>query len=336
MPRANRTLDQDNWLTRMWLTFLYGPNTWAWSEFAHRATNWEYWLQPDGEVVPLWKNREKLNHNLIKSVQFPTSMATNSLTKEVYQIQTKNDAITWSTKLWMGSYNGEPVQMAKIENGKSVLRSVSHGYSWNQNQYAMVPVPESGVYLHCGDPNVANDRHSAIYDPSTGYVHELIQFDDKAPDTPFTNQALGWGMFKNGSLLDGDSVTATGNSITAHLWDRTSFTNPHKIGFTLGDYQGADGTLTSGPQAGGTFFLSDKSESYQEMVRIGGECAAIAKAAHAHGLLLIDRSGYTDSSNSNPGTKMVSPSINIQYGAWMRSTNLDQLKIKVHDLRAVI
>lgn len=336
MPRANRTLDQDSWLTRWWLTLLYGPNPWVWSEFAHRATGWEYWEQPDGEVVPLWKNREKINHNSGKSVQYPISMATNARTKNTYQIPTLGDAITWSTGLYMGSYNGEPVQLAKVQNGRAVTRTVSYGYSWSQDRYASVPLPESGRYLHCGDPNTANDRHSAIYDPTTSYVHELIQFDEYAVDTPFTNQALNWGIFKDGVLVDGNPVTATGNSVTAYLWDRTSYNRPHRLGLTLGDYVGADGTLTSGPQAGDVFFLSEMSESYQEMVKLGGECAAIAKAANEYGLLLIDRSGYVDSSNLNPGTKMKAPSINIQYGSWMRSTNLDRLKIKVHDLRLVI
>ena len=49
---------------------------------------------------------------------------------------------------------------------------------------------------------MASDRHVCIFDPVTREVHELIQFDEHAPDTPLTNQALGWGVWKDGVLIE--------------------------------------------------------------------------------------------------------------------------------------
>jgi len=337
MPVANKDFGAEPFWTRFFLSMFYGGNPDYWSETAHRNTGWEFWKQPDGEMVPVWKDRTLVGASIKDSFEFPTSTFVDIATNKSYVVDTTKDVFKHSSSLWMGSYNGEPMQYAKVENGILITRSVSYGYPWFQNQYANVPLPASGRYEHCGGPNVASDRHVCIFDPVTREVHELIQFDEHAPDTPVTNQALGWGVWKDGVLVEGDSVTATETAISSVIWDRNSRNAPHRLGMVLSDYVGADGTLTNGPEAGGIFYLPSESESYKAMFALGGECAALAKAASDYGIKLFDRSGYGSETINNgaPVRKTKTPTIVTQWGAWNRTTNLDKLHIRLHDLRGI-
>ncbi len=334
MPRAQQTLDDVGWLERTLLRLFFGGAPWAWSPQAHKMTGWRFWAQPDGEVLPLYKDRDEVADVEFADQPYPESVAIDPNTKARYPIDTTDDAICYSVDLWMGTYNGEPVQVG--HPGR--YRTVTYGYAeYGVHKIApAVPVPVGDV-LHCGDPNIASDRHAIILDPNTGEVHELIQYDEHAPDTAVTNQALGWGKWKDGRLVEGESSTATNTAIHTRLWDRTSADQGgHELGFVLGDYVGADGTLVEGPHAGDWYYLPSSSESYRAMVALGGECAAVARAANKYGLRLVDRSGYADvSGNLVPGRKMKMPAIGIQWGAWARSTNLGRLEIAVHDLRLV-
>lgn len=336
MPTANKDLESEPFFTKFFLRLMYGANPDYWSEFAHKSTGWEYWKQPDGEELPIWKDRTTIPL-LFKSEPLPKSVATNPTTKIDYNIPTEDDILVAGLGLWQGTYGGEPVQIAKVENGKTVYRSVSYGYQWSQDLYAQVPVTKNRVE-HCGGPNVASDRHVCIYDPIADEMHELIQYDEAITDTIFTNQALGWVKFKNGKKIDGTTVTASGESITGKMWDRNSHVYPHRLGLILGDYVGGDGTLTSGPAINDLLYLPNDSDSYKSMVKLGGECAAIAKTANTHGLKIVDRSGYSDpgATNTTPGKRPKAPSIWIQWGAWYRTTNINSLKIRLHDLRRVI
>ena len=336
MPTANKVLQNEPFMTRFWLTLLYGPNPDFWSEFAHRATGWEYWKQPDGELVPMWKDRTKLPI-LSKTEPYPSSYGINANTKERYLIKTEHHTIGAAMGLWQGTYGGEPVQMAKVENGKTVFRSVSYGYSWNQDLYAQVPVTQNPVQ-HCGGPNVASDRHVCIYDPNSGEMHELIQYDEVVGDTIFNNQALGWVKFKDGKKIAGTNATASGESITGMMWDRDSRLDLHRLGLILGDYVGADGSLESGPKINDIYVLPADSPSYKAMVKLGGECAAIAVAANTYGLKVVDRSGYDDpgSTHTAPGKNMRAPGLWIQWGSWYRTTNINSLNIKLHELRRIV
>lgn len=339
MPAAQKKLENEPFWTRLWLTMLWGGNTAYWSPLAHRNTGWEFWVQPDGENVPMWKLRRSVDEATVNSVPYQNSIATNPNTKEQYKLPTESHVLAHSSSIWAGTYNGEPVQSAKVENGRTVFRSVSYGYPWQQNKYARVPVTKDPV-LHCGDPNWASDRHANIYDPSTGDMHELISYDENVADTPVSNQALGWGRWNNGVLVEGEAATATGNSITSTLWDRDSITDPHTLGFVTFDYEGADGTPGfKGPVAGALYFLPTNSPSYKAMYALGGECRAVVQAMNKHGVLLQDRSGYgydDAPDNTAPGKAAKTPGLGIQWGAWTRTTNLHLLKVSVHDLRMVV
>lgn len=329
MPVANKTLDQDPFFTRLLLSIIHGSNPDYWSELSHKVTGWEYWKQPDGESLALPKNKVTVDRNS-KTSPYPKSVL-KSPTGVDYIVDTTKDAIRYSSKIWMGTYRGEPVQIANVVSGKVVTRSVSYGYHWNQDLYAEVPVV-AGRLEHCGGPNVSSDRHVCIYDPVNGVVHELCQYDEFATDTPVTNQALSWAKFRNGKMIEGTAVTATSESITYHMWDRNSrASGGHRLGFIVGDYVGADGTLTSGPKAGGLLVLPKESESYRKMTALGGECAAVVDALSVFGARIVDRSGYSDSAQ----TRMKAPDIWTQWGSWTRTTNLDLLNILVHDLLVV-
>lgn len=341
MPRAEQTLNDLGWLERILLVLAFGPEPKNWSPFAHRLTEWRFWEQPDGEKIVVFKhNRLLTSEQKLGATPYPQSVAIDPKTKGRYPIDTSADAITHSSRIWNGTYSGEPLQMGRVDKitGQEMFRPVSYGYAEygvHKNVPAPgVPLPASFTYEHCGGPNIASDRHVIIVEPRSGAVHELIMFDDEAHDSAFSNQALGWGKWMDGVLIAGESSTATNTAIHTRLWDRTSRERGgHELGLVLGDYVGADGTLVEGPRAGDRYYLPAESPAYKAMVALGGECKAVAESANIYGLLIVDRNGYIDSpSNTVPGTKMKSPGIGIQWGAWQRDTNLDKLNIPVNQL----
>lgn len=344
MPRANTDFNSLPFFTKLGLGILFGFDPNSWSPWAHKVTKWEYWPQPDGEKIELYKVRTKVS-------EIPSSSTTpwqeaahlNSQGERVTVPALAAGAIGYFVGLWEGTYGGEPIQMgARDKNNTPMYRQVTYGYAEYGDHFHVpspgLPLPASGRYEHCGGPNVASDRHVSIVDPASGCVHELIQFDDAAPDTAFSNQALAWGLWgQDGRLLMGTASTATGTSITSMLWDRTSRERGgHRLGLVTADYVGADGTLTEGPLAGEIYYLSRDSASYKAMKALGGECAAIADALADFGCLLCDRSGYEDSDNKTPGKKPKAPAIGIQWGSWSRNTNLDKLRIPLSELRMIV
>lgn len=345
MPRANTDFNSLPWYDWRKISngILWGFDVNYWSPLAHKMTKWEYWPQPDGERIELFKVRTKVSEIPSSStVPWQESAYRNAQGERVVVPDMATGVVAYFTGLWEGTYLGEPVQMgAKDKNNMPMYRPATYGYAEYGDHFQVpspgLPLPASGRYEHCGGPNIASDRHVNIVDPVDGSVHELIQFDDTVADTPLNNQALMWGQWKDGKLLRGNASTATGTSITSMLWDRTSKDRGgHRLGLVTADYKGADGTLTEGPVAGEIYYLPRDSASYKAMKALGGECAAIADALADFGCLLCDRNGYADSDNRTPGKKPKAPAVGIQWGAWARNTNLDKLRIAVSDLRMIV
>lgn len=346
MPRANTDFNSLPWWDWRKISngILWGFDVNNWSALAHKMTKWEYWPQPDGEKITLFKIKTKVSEvPAASTVPWQEAAHRNRDGERVTIPALSAGIIGYFTGLWEGTYGGEPVQMgARDKSNVPMYRAATYGYAEYGDHFMVpdpgLPLPASGRYEHCGGPNIASDRHVNIVDPASGNVHELIQFDDTAPDTPISNQALAWGLWSpDGKLLRGTASTATGTSITSMLWDRTSRERGgHRLGLVTADYVGADGTLTEGPIAGEIYYLPRDSASYKAMKALGGECAAIADALADYGCLLCDRNGYGDSDNRTPGKLPKAPAVGIQWGAWARNTNLDKLRIPLSELRMIV
>lgn len=227
-----------------------------------------------------------------------------------------------------GTMTGNTAQL-----GTATFRSLTWGYAiWGQigatnpEYKTRIPRPLSGWYWITGHPRPAYDEGCIIKEPhpTQTIIHELVQFDPNQPENIFSNQALTWGKWVDGQLVEGKSSSATGGCISTYLWTPWSRENPHRLSMVVWDYIGADGTyVDKGVEAGRIVMLDPNSDSYKNMVALGGECAAIAKAAAEYGVLVADRRvGVT-----TPG----SASFRIQPGAQWSSTNLSQLKIRQGD-----
>lgn len=326
---AQQTLESQNFLTRAFLTLFFGPDPKLWSEAAHKFTKWVYWDQPDGEAVTCWKDRSLSVQRGFLSKMVPWPKAFGKRNGVEVEVAIDQQRLGFTTDIWEGTYQGEPIQM-----GTTKMRPISYGYiSFGVKKFAEIPFPASGKYIHCGDPNIASDRHVMVVHPVTGEVYEAIQFDENAPENPLTNKALGFTRWKDGGQVEGGTSNATNSPMHGFLWGFNSAANPHSLGLVLPDYVGADGTLTQGPAAGDWGFLPAESESYKAMVALGGECEAIAKAANKHGFKIVDRSGYLDAPNTVVGTKLRPSIFWIQWGSYWRKTNIAKLNIPLTDLK---
>lgn len=293
-----------------WYKFLksvFGTKT------ADRLTNYQYWTIPPAENINPPRIRERV------SPDGPINWE-----PEVVDFYVDFRGRPMSD----GVMTGTPAQI-----GTATFRSLTWGWAiWGQigaldpKFKTKIPRPLTGWYWITGYPVPSYDEGCIITEPHSTdkIIHELVQFDPFQPENSFSNQALTWGKWVNGKLEAGASSSATGDSIATYLWTPWSKENPHRLSMVVWNYIGADGTYTDkGVEAGRIIMLDPTSESYENMISLGGECAIIAKAAAEFGVLVADcRVGVT-----TPGAA----SFRIQPGAQWQSTNLNQLKIKQSD-----
>lgn len=228
-----------------------------------------------------------------------------------------------------GVAGGTPMQL-----GTSTTRTLWWGGGWGSHSKhrATIPRPVQGRYWITGYPAPQFDRRCIIVGPD-GDVHELLQFDQDAPerDPGWAQQALRYGRFRGGELVDGQPITASRLPGHAYVWGPGSFDEPHAQALVLDDYVGGDGDLTTGPVCGGWYALDSTSDSYQAMVALGGECAARAVALATYGLRVIDRNGIGRPAHLGPNVA----SLLTQAGTWTAVTNLHRFRMPLTDLRRV-
>ena len=292
---------------------VWGQNVNTWSRLAHRATQWKYFTLPVCSRVEVTKAR---------TVAIPSG-----------PVQWPN----WYIGLTTRPFSPDVVGPSGISTGTFMQQGLNQnrvltyggGYGkWEQTR-TVIPLPASGEYYTRGWPTPSWDRHEVITAPD-GTVHELIQFDPVAAPAlpPIPNQALMWGRWLDGVCVQGKPCTATGYAHHMHLWTPWSHDDPHDLAIVLPDYVGCDGTLTTGPRAGGKLVLDRGSGSYQQMVALGGECRSLAEAAALYGLRIIDRSGFT---NNDP-TKPLQPHIQVQTGSSWAGSNVGKFTLLMTDL----
>ena len=235
-----------------------------------------------------------------------------------------------------GVASGTPMQQ-----GTDVTRTVwwGGGYGRHEQIRATVPRPVLGRYWITGYPAPQYDKRCIIAGPD-GDVHEMIQFDQDAPKRApgWPQQALGYGRWRAGHLVEGRATTASGLPSHGYVWGPGSFDEPHTQGLIVDDYVGGDGWLATGPVCGAWYALDPTSDSYEQMVALGGECAARAVALATYGLRVIDRNGRrtkADGPVAASGYEPAPASLLTQAGAWTAGTNLHQFRVALTDLRRV-
>lgn len=228
-----------------------------------------------------------------------------------------------------GVMTGTPIQL-----GTERQRSITFGYAEyghigavNPKYKTRIPLPQLGWYWLTGHPVPMFDKICIIREPhpTDVIIHEMIQFDPFQPENILSNQALGWGKFVNGVHVAGDSISATGDSVSSHLITPWVQEQPHRPSMIVRNYIGADGpntgiTLTEetgGIRAGSLVMLDPDSQSYHDMIEKGGVCATIAQMCVDYGVLVADI-----------GNSM---GFRIQPGAQWQSTNVSQMYIDAKD-----
>lgn len=270
---------------------------------ADKMTNYQYWKVPPAENV----DPPRVVVGVLPAAPIP------------WPDWQKAETVNFRIKPMVdGVMIGRPMQW-----GLASQKRISWGYKeYGDKFYTRIPNPKSGWYWRTGHPVPMYDRHCIVREPSeTGKVfHEMIQLDPNVdPDSVLTNNALGWGKFVDGVLVDGTYSTAPDISAHAYVWTPWSKEKKHRLALTVTDYSGADGDLKDGEgvRAGSLVVLDKNSKSYKEMIALGGECALIAEAAAEYGAIVIDRGG--------------TPSLAIQPGAQWAGTNIGSLKIAQGD-----
>lgn len=318
------------------------PNTALWPTEAHAATKWEHYRQPAPDLVITPKDRT-LPAAPAVAVRWPPLYASQRVEPRDY-----------AHPNYVGVAPGTPMQNGSgTVNGVRQSRVVTWGYAeFGQRKVARaVPLPASGRYWLTGAPNPSFDRRCIIVDSVDGSVHELIQFDPDAPYRPdgvvnrlLPNQALGWGQWRDGKLVDGRATTATRAPVHAYVWTPLSAQDPHVQGLVIADYVGADGVLDDdsfpgydSPRADSRFVLDTASDSFRDMMALGGECAARALALAEFGCRLIDRNGYADAyvPSGRVGARPHAPTMHTQAGDWGGASNINEFTIALADLLLV-
>jgi hypothetical protein len=223
-----------------------------------------------------------------------------------------------------GVANGTPMQLGHPTERRTLYWG--GGYGTHESNRTTIPLPHAGAYWVTGHPSLAFDKRCIVAGPDG--VHELIQFDQLAPrrDPGWAQQALGWGLWVDGQLVDGRATTASDLGLHRYIWGPLSAAAPHQQAFTLPDYRDGDGTdefaakYPNGPRCGDWVALDPNSESYRKMVALGGECKARAEAFARKGARISDRGG--------------SISVLTQAGRYWAGTNNHLFTVALKDLRA--
>lgn len=280
-------------------------------QFLRAATGWRGFAIPRNEQVDCPKACERVNHPVIDADwgamagQVVSDLSTHRVPSS-------------------GVAAGTPMQL-----GTDVFRTVwwGGGYGKSEQFRATIPKPRLGRYWVTGYPVPMFDRRCIIAG-NDGSVHELIQFDQDAPKRApgLPQQALGYGRWRDGVLVEGRTITASDLPGHMYVWGPGSAAAPHQQGLVVADYQGGkDGQLTRGPVCGAWYALDPLSESYRQMIALGGECAARARALAELGCRITDRNGGSGG-----------PNLLTQAGAWTAATNLHLFRVPLSDLRRVL
>lgn len=284
-------------------------------QFVRAATGWRGFAIPAGEHIDCPKARELVAAPTMDADWGP--LAHQSIGRlDVHRIPPD------------GVCSGTPMQLG----AQSLTRTLwwGGGYGRHEKNRATIPRPVLGRYWITGYPSPWFDRRCII--AAGGDVHEIIQLDQDAPERPagFPQQALGYGRWRDGVLVEGRTITASDLPGHMYVWGPGSARSPHQQGLVVDDYQGGkDGTLTTGPVCGGWYTLRPGSESHRRMIALGGECEARASALAAYGCRVIDRKVGTVGPPKQPH-------LLTQAGAWTAGTNLELFKVALADLQRVV
>lgn len=270
---------------------------------ADRLTNYKYWTVPPAENV---------DPQRIKDVVTPGE----AITLPDFQ---KDQFVNAHRGKPMadGVMTGRPMQW-----GTNELKRISWGYLIHGiKNFGYFPKPASGWYWKTGHPVPMYDRHCIVREPhpTKRIFHETIQLDETLdPQNPLANNALGWGRFEDGVLVEGRHSTATDNAAHFYVWTPWSKADPHRMSITVTNYDGADGDLKGiGIKAGSIVTLPTTSDGYKNMIALGGECEAIAKALATYGAVVIDRGGTNG--------------LAVQPGSQWQGTNIAQFRVKLSE-----
>lgn len=328
---------QPNWFLKL----IFGQNVAYWSNFAHAITGYAYYIlaHPDPTTWPMEAHRATgWVHFQLPPAEYPS-------------VPKFRDKVTAHTPMsWPGGWENNKVARTDyskvnylgnssgmfIQRGTDQKRSLSWGYAeYGQQSHTEIPLPESGTYYKVGWPTPSWDHHCIVVAPD-GAVHEMIQFDPNHPGgtvPPLPNQALGWGVWRDGKIIDGVAVTGYGFPHHAYIWDRYSSEAPHELAIVMANVIGGDGDLPPtgpGPKAGERLVLPRSSTTYISMKAKGGECAALAEAAATYGLRVIDRNHYEKDGTPKPAT------IHVQVDSSWASTNIGEFELLVTELARVL
>jgi hypothetical protein len=275
---------------------------------ADRLSKYQYWVVPPCQNVDPPRITSKVE--AVEKINWP----------EWQRSQFVNFRIT---PMADGVMLGRPMQW-----GLGSFRIISWGYlEYGYKFRALLPNPVGGWYWRTGHPVPMYDVHCIVREPhpTKAVFHEMIQLDPSVkPDNVFVNNALGWGRFEDGELVDGTYSTAPDIAAHPYVWTPWSKENVHRCALTVTDYRGADGDLegVEGVEAGSLVVLPRDSQSYLAMKALGGECAILAEALAEYGAVVIDRGG--------------TPSIAIQPGAQWATTNIGKLSIRQSDFVSAV
>ncbi len=244
-----------------------------------------------------------------------------------------------------GSVGGTPMQLGDPVRLKSLVVGRP---DYGERVKVRCPKPQLGFWWTTGYPKPDYDKHATIVDPASGGVFEFIQLDP-APliRLPWTTDANGYGLWRNGELVPGNgsrATTGTGLPRFRYLWTPFSAAEGGHMGsIVLPDYTEmsadgvrSDGLLMSGPRPRSVLVLDRGSASFRDMHALGGECRAMAEAHATYGLKVIDRNSYADipahERKARIGSKPHEPTIEIQPAGQWEGSNIGQYRIHLLDL----
>ena len=292
--------------------------TW-WDRFVWSLRRWSGFPLPAGEHIDCHKVRSEVQ-GLLADVEWPAMLAHQHIDGQLGYVPGS------------GVGQGTPMQQGRV-----TTRSLTYGggYGKHESNRTRIPLPVLGRYWLTGYPTPQFDRRCIIAGADPREVCEMVHLDEDLPEMPagFPQQALQFGRFFDGELVEGSSSTATGLPVHPYCWGPRSSLHSHTQALVVGDYVGADGRLSVGPRAGDWLALDPASASYRRMISAGGECASRAIALVVYGCRVIDRSGYADGEG---GSKPHGPKLHTQAGAWVAGTNLASFDVALSDLRRVI
>jgi hypothetical protein len=283
---------------------------------ADRMTKYQYWTVPPAENVdpPRITRRVRPTGERVRWEAKTLNSSING-----YRGTPGTDGVMAGTPIQWGTDGRRSLTFGSAKDG--LIGAVNPDYK------TRIPLPKLGWYWLTGHPVPMFDKICMVREPhpTDVIIHEMIQLDPFQPENIFSNQALNWGKWVNGTLVEGGTISATRDSVSNHLITPWVQEKPHRPSMVVRNYIGADGpnsgiTLTEetgGIRAGSIVMLDPESESYKSMIAKGGVCATIAQMCVDYGVLVAD-----------VGNTM---SFRVQPGAQWQNTNISQMYIDARD-----